>query len=310
MEKNKTAKTIIAICVIALFVAMALYIYTHPSDEGVFIPAEPAPSETAALDIHMLDVGEGLSVLIDAGEYEVLIDGGYAKYGEYISGYIKQYIDGDIEYIISTHSDSDHVGGLTQIYKDYQVNHTIYGDTGKSQQYKNFEEAARDEPSSTFENDKDEVIDLGDGVTLKIIDVVDDDKKTNNNSVISLLDVDGIRVLITGDAEAKTEKLLLGMIGEVDVYVVGHHGSETSSSQAFLDEIRPKYGLISSEGPEGKYKNPDKEVMQRLLSLGTTLYATYRSGEITISIDYGEIHLSPPEQERLTLENYEVRIAA
>ncbi|MDR1358035.1 MAG: hypothetical protein LBJ48_01570, partial [Coriobacteriales bacterium] len=118
-------------------------------------------------------------------------------------------------------------------------------------------------------------------------------------------DVGGIKTLITGDAEDKTEQLLSGRIGDVDIYVVGHHGSETSSSQTFLDEIRPEYGIISSQGPNvGSYDNPDIEVLRRLSKLGTVMYATYRSGTIVATIDGSGISLSPPESEQITPKNY------
>jgi beta-lactamase superfamily II metal-dependent hydrolase len=265
----------------------------------------PSNQSSSSVSIHVFDVGEGLAVLIDNGEAEVVIDGGYARYGEPFSNYIHRYVDGDIEYVIATHSHADHVGGLTQLYGDYQVGHTIYGDTGTSGQYRDFERAATAEPSSDFKNDVTEAIVLSEGVTLSIVDAVDDDRNTNNNSVISVLDVDGIKTLITGDAEDKTEQLLSGRIGDVGIYVVGHHGSETSSSQAFLDEIRPEYGIISSQGPNvGSYDNPDSEVLRRLSALGTMMYATYRSGTITVTIEAGAIRLSPPPSERITPENY------
>jgi beta-lactamase superfamily II metal-dependent hydrolase len=257
------------------------------------------------VSIHVFDVGEGLAVLIDDGKVEVVIDGGYAKYGELLSNYIRRYVDGDIEYVIATHSHADHVGGLARIYADYQVDHTIYGDTGTSRQYKDFEGAATSEPNSDFKNDETETIALSEGVTLSIVDAVDDDKNTNNNSVISVLDVGGIKTLITGDAEDKTEQLLSGRIGDVDIYVVGHHGSETSSSQAFLDEIRPEYGIISRQGPNvGTYNNPDIAVLRRLAGLGTVMYATYRSGTIVATIGANGISLSPPKSERITPDNY------
>jgi competence protein ComEC len=150
---------------------------------------------------------------------------------------------------------------------------------------------------------------LSEGVTLRTIDVIDGAKEANDNSVISLLDVGGRKLLVTGDAQAvntknKAENLLLGEIGRVDVYVVGHHGSETSSSQALLDEIRPAYGIISSEGPHGQYRNPDEGVMKRLAQTGAELYATYRSGNITVTFDDGTVSLSPPASEQLTPQNY------
>jgi beta-lactamase superfamily II metal-dependent hydrolase len=269
------------------------------------IPTAPDTPVSGEVSVHVLNVGEGLSVFIDDGDAEVLIDGGYMKYGEGISGYISDYVDGDIEYVIATHSDGDHVGGLIRIYADYQVDCTIYGDTSRKGNYPKFEAAAQNEPDSVYKNDENETLELSDGVTLRIIDLIDDAGDTNDNSVISLLDVGGQKLIVTGDAQADTENLLLDKIGQVDVYVVGHHGSETSSSQAFLDEIRPEYGIISSAGPEyKKYNNPDIEVLNRLSALGTKMFATYRSGNITITFDNGTISLSPPESQQITPQNY------
>ena len=288
------------VCVITLACVLALTV------AGCTPPTPPTPPPASGeVTIHVFDVGEGLAVLIDAGEVEVVIDGGYKQYGMPFSNYINPYVDGDIEYVIATHSHSDHVGGLAQIYADYQVDHTIYGDTGTSGQYKDFESAAMAETNSDFKNDETKTISLSDEVTLSIVDVIDDDGKTNNNSVISVLDVGGVKTLITGDAEAKAEQPLLGLIGDVDIYVVGHHGSETSSTQGFLDEIKPEYGIISSQGPnKGKYNNPDIEVLKRLSALGTQMYATYRSGTIVVTINGGVMTLSPPPSERITSENY------
>jgi competence protein ComEC len=95
------------------------------------------------------------------------------------------------------------------------------------------------------------------------------------------------------------------LYGNENVYIVGHHGSETSNSQAFLNEIRPEYGIISSAGPEYRgYNNPDIEVLNRLSALGTKMFATYRSGNITVTFDDGAISISPPESQQITPQNY------
>jgi beta-lactamase superfamily II metal-dependent hydrolase len=222
----------------------------------------------------------------------VLIDAGYKQFGGAVSAKIKPYIDGALDYVIATHSHADHVGGLTQIYADYDVKHTIYGDTGTSQQYKNYENAAKTEPGATFKNDEKETINLAAGVTMSILDPTDTDSNTNNNSVITILNANGIKTIITGDAEAKTENLILGQIGDVGIYIVGHHGSETSSSQPFLNEIKPEHAIISSVGPEGKYANPNPGVIERLLGIGSKIYGTHISGDITATIKDGKITIS------------------
>jgi beta-lactamase superfamily II metal-dependent hydrolase len=111
------------------------------------IPPEPKPV-SSTVSVHALDVGDGLSVLIDSGDTEILTDGGYMRYGTYVSECIGGYIDGDLEYVIATHSDSDHVGELIQVYEDYRVNCTIYGNTAATGNYPKFEDAAKGEPNS------------------------------------------------------------------------------------------------------------------------------------------------------------------
>jgi beta-lactamase superfamily II metal-dependent hydrolase len=297
---------IIITCAIALAVALMLgcLVFSAGRQHTVPDPPNPTPSVTDEVTVHVLNVGEGLSVLIDDGEVEVLIDGGYKQYGDDVSEYIGRYVDGAIEYVIATHSDSDHVGGLIQVYADYQVACTIYGNESNTNRYKEFKQAALSEPDSEYRNDTNETFELSEGVILQTIDVIDDDTAANNNSIIALLDTGASRLLVTGDAEEKAERLLSGKIGRVGVYIVGHHGSETSSSQAFLDEIRPTYGIISSAGPSYQYHNPDGEVMKRLSTGGTKLYATYRSDNIIVTFSGSSISLSPPTAEQITPENY------
>ncbi|MDR1043314.1 MAG: MBL fold metallo-hydrolase [Clostridiales Family XIII bacterium] len=271
--------------------------------------SEPAVSNSdettiASAEIHAFDVGEGLALLVDSGQTEIIIDGGYKQYGEPFADYIRPYVDGDIELVVATHSHADHVGGLTAIYDEYQVDKTIYGDEGKSGQFKAFWEAANNEPNSSVINDEDMTIDFDGGLSITTIETVDDDSNTNNNSVVSLLDVGGVKTLVTGDAEDKIERKLAGAIGDVDIYVVGHHGSETSSTQALLEEIRPEVCIISSEGPTKKYENPNWFVMERLLDFTPEIYATYISGNIVVTVDDGDISVPADDGDRLTLDNY------
>jgi competence protein ComEC len=130
---------------------------------------------------------------------------------------------------------------------------------------------------------------------------------------VSVLEADGHKMLVTGDAEDERSKdvqaALVGRLQNerlypIDVYIVGHHGSETSSSAGLLSLINPTFALISSEGPGGQYKNPDITVMERLSAAGATVFSTYRSGDIVIEFGQDGIKLSPSESERLTVENY------
>jgi competence protein ComEC len=88
-------------------------------------------------------VGQGDSIFIDDGAYEVLIDAGTADKGALVSSYIKPYVDGDLDLVIATHAHADHVGGLTQVINDYQVDEIVdSGDTATSKSWQNYRSAA------------------------------------------------------------------------------------------------------------------------------------------------------------------------
>jgi beta-lactamase superfamily II metal-dependent hydrolase len=250
---------------------------------------------------YVFDVGEGQSILIDDKETEVLIDAGHDSDGEGLCSKISEHVaDNTIEYVIATHSHDDHIGGMEDIYEAFAVEHTIYGDIGNTLQFNEFFAAANSKCPDVRE-DENEVIALPEGVTLSIIDVLDGESEANDNSVISVLDVDGKKMLVTGDYEDMASKwrreALIGRLQEsglypVDIYVVGHHGSETSSSGELLELINPAYALISSEGPTGQYKNPDPKVLERLTGVGAEIYETYLNGNIKVTFENGVINIT------------------
>jgi beta-lactamase superfamily II metal-dependent hydrolase len=312
---TKKRRLAIALLIVAILLAAIL--------SGCIRKPVPTPSPDTDFDIvtvYVFAVGEALSVFIDDGDTEVLIDGGKdggkRKNGGTIAELLKENIDdGTLEYVIATHSHIDHVGGLDKdIYGAFHVAHTIYGDKSESGQYTEFWNAANDEENSEVHNDIDEIIRLSDGVTLSIFDILDDNSNTNNNSVISLLDYHGTKMLVTGDAEdeksktvktALTDRLRAEAISNIAVYIVGHHGSETSSSSELLSLIKPTYAIISSVGPNhGNYNNPDISVLERLTAVNAKIYATYVSGDITITFSAAGVNLSPPDSELITVSNY------
>jgi beta-lactamase superfamily II metal-dependent hydrolase len=136
--------------------------------------------------------------------------------------------------------------------------------------------------------------------------ILDGASNTNNNSVVTVLEASGHKMLVTGDAEdEKSKKVRTALLGRlqtenlypIDVYVVGHHGSETSSSAGLLSLIRPTFAVISNEGPSGQYENPDITVMKRLSAAGATVFSTYRSGDVVIEFGRDGIALSPPDRD-------------
>lgn len=237
------------------------------------------------MTVHFIDVGQADSIFIDLGSYEILIDGGNNSDGPLVVNYLRPYVDGDLELIVATHAHEDHVGGLDAVISAYQIDQIIYSDeTSSTVSFRDFLHAAATEPDCKFTGDSDMIFDLGHGAQFKIMELGDGNKEPNENSVVSMIDYHDIEVLFMGDLEAMTEKNNLGKFSDIDVLKVGHHGSRTSTSQAFLDIIKPEVSIISA-GLNNNYSLPNADIITRLHSINSAVYGTFRSGNIIMTTD-------------------------
>lgn len=235
--------------------------------------------------IHFIDVGQGDATLIDCGEVEVLIDGGDNRAGATVVDYIRPFVDGPLDYVIATHPDADHIGGLDDVLNAYDVGEVI--DSGRSTSsatYRDYITAAQSEPGCTFSYDENRTISLGSGTVLSILETGDDWKSANDSSVVAQLVCGNVQVLFTGDMSQTVEEKCLNLFGDIDVLKVGHHGSATSSSAAFLSVVKPEYAVASYK-VGNTYHHPTAEAIQRLTDLGCTVYGTGKSGTIVMTTD-------------------------
>ena len=254
---------------------------------AVVVTKDGKTTELAAgsLGVHFIDVGQADAILIDNGAFEVLIDGGNNKDGMAVVAYLKDYVDGDLDLLIGTHPDADHIGGLDDVLGAYDVRKVIdSGSAKETKTYTDYWTAVTSEPNCTVMEDSDMTLDLGSGVTLTLIETGDGYKDANDNSVVAQLSYGEVSVLLTGDMEKAAEAAALERFGKVTVLKAGHHGSSTSSSQAFLDRVQPQYVIISA-GKNNSYKHPHKEVLERFFAANATVYGTFRSGTIVMTTD-------------------------
>lgn len=242
-------------------------------------------STVTALQVHFIDVGQGDATLIDIGAMEVLIDGGDNKAGKTVVSYLRPYVDGKLEYIIGTHSDADHIGGLDDVLAAYDVGEVIdSGRSASSATYKDYYNAAHNEPGCTFSLDENRTIVLAPGAVLSIIETGDSWTNANDSSVVCQLVYRNTSVLFTGDMSETVEQQNLSLFSDIDVLKVGHHGSATSSSAAFLSVVKPEYAVASYK-VGNTYHHPTASALQRLMACGATVFGTGKSGTIVMTTD-------------------------
>ncbi|MFV0517846.1 MAG: stalk domain-containing protein [Aminipila sp.] len=235
--------------------------------------------------IHFIDVGHGDSIFIDIGKYEILIDGGVTSTGAIVSEYIRPYVDESLDLLVTTHSHMDHVGGLPEIFKYYQIDRVIEsGSSLNTPEWLAYEEAKAQQPDCNITYDEDEVISITDKIQLKIIEALDNQDIENNNSVVSLLQVGDISVLFTGDSQAEAESVILQKVGKVDVFKGAHHGSFNANRKELLDVIQPEYIVISA-GRGMNYNHPHAAAMKRMLATEAIIYGTFKSGTVVMTTD-------------------------
>lgn len=251
----------------------------------------PQPTETGLLPpllIHFIDVGQGDSILVDLGHTEILIDGGGRSPS--VVSYLKEHVDGTLEVMIATHPHADHIGGLIAVLDAFEVQQIWHnGDESTSKTYDEFMDAVENERSEVHIARLHDTIELGE-LSFYVLHPAELGDDTNNNSVILHLSYGNVDFLFTGDAEAEAEGEMMIRssvpVPEVEILKVGHHGSRTSSSEAFLDIAQPEVAIYMA-GEDNRYGHPHAETLAALKAIGAVIYGTDNRGDIVVKTDGG-----------------------
>ena len=247
---------------------------------------EPAVEKTMVTpaEVHFIDVGQGDCTLIDVGETEVLVDCGKADQSTKITGYLEKYVDGDLDILIATHPDEDHIGGLVGILQYYTVDTIV--DSGASKEtttYNNYRDEVERRGIHLME-DEDTAFSLGEGNSLQIIETGDGNIDANEDSVVCVFRCGNVSVLLTGDMGTETEAKNLSKFPKVDVLKAGHHGSAYSTGKALLRKTKPDYVIISA-GKDNDYGHPAPQTLERIQEAGAISYSTIDQGTIIMKTD-------------------------
>lgn len=238
------------------------------------------------LEIDFLDVGQGDATLIKtpAGQ-NILIDGGpngkvIAELGKNLSWW-----DRKIDLIILTHPHDDHVTGLIEVFKRYEVKQILY--TGVSHTAPNYlawlEEVQKEKIKLTI-IDRLQTVDLGGEARLEILYP---DKSflnrqienLNNSSIVVKLVYKKTGFLLTGDAETEVETELLSKNISANLLKIGHHGSDTASGENFLAAVMPNFAVISA-GKDNDFGHPSPRTLKKLDRMSVKVFRTDQKGTV------------------------------
>lgn len=252
------------------------------------------------LEIYFVDVGQGDCTFIRTPTNRtILIDGGGSRSKEFDVGkktllpYILDRGYTKIDYVIISHYDQDHVGGILTIINELKVKNIIIGKQFEdSENYKKFIEIVQLKKINVKVIERGERINIENDLCLDILWPDSKNKITenalNNNSLVFKLIYKNFSIMFTGDIEKIAEEKILEKIDnnllKSDILKVAHHGSKTSSIQEFIEKVKPKIILIGV-GENNMFGHPNKEVLERLKKMSTKIYRTDQNGEITISIN-------------------------
>ena len=234
----------------------------------------PVPGGASNFEVYFIDVGQGdATLIVSSGGNAMLIDGGRSK--ARIRDRLTSLGITDLDAILATHADADHIAGLIEAFAMFEVERFYWnGTTSDTQTFQDLMTAAGAEGIPIVTPTRGDTIPLG-HLSFQVLHPASLTGNGNADSLVTQLSCGTVDIVFTGDAEVSSEQVMLdaGVLSDIELLKVGHHGSRSSTSQAFLDAITPEFGLISA-GLNNQYGHPHQEVVDRLTAAGVQLLFT------------------------------------
>lgn len=250
---------------------------------------------TPYLQVSFLSVGQGDAILIETPEgVQVLIDGGPDSAVLRELAKEMSFFDRTLDMVIGTHQDLDHVGGLVEVLAQYEVTALLLTEgEGASVAAKRFLADATTEGAEVTYARAGQMFTLGASTTLTILSPSDDTTNwdSNTGSIVVLLTYGEVSFLLTGDAPQGIEEYLVQLYGEqleAEVLKLGHHGSNTSSAESFLQAVSPLYAVVSA-GKSNRYGHPHPDVLERVDAATGARVLDTMSGSVSFLTDGSEV---------------------
>ncbi len=239
------------------------------------------------LEVYFFNVGQGDAALAVLGDCAILFDAGTDESEEKLAAYLDRLGIKRLEYVVLSHPHDDHIGGADKVLDRYEVGRVIMPETDSTERCVTELFAALDESSA-------ELIAAAAGdeysigaLTLEVLSPREYTGDANLDSATVKLTYGDTSFLFTGDLEGEAEASLVESAGEklhADVLKVGHHGSASATSEAFLNAVAPSVAVISC-GENNDYGHPHSSVTERLYAYGITVGRTDRGSSIVVISD-------------------------
>lgn len=247
----------------------------------------------STMEVHFIDVGQADAIFIRLPDGQIMqIDAGKNNTGDEITEYIKSQGIEKIDYLIGTHPHEDHIGGLDNVIKAFEIGE-IYmprvssSKTPTTKTYEDVLMAIKDKGKAITAPHAGDIIVQGENYKAEVFSPKREDyDDLNEYSIVIKITYGDAKFLFMGDAEALNEREIVdaGYDVNADVLKLGHHGSSTSSTEKFLKEVSPDYAVISC-GKGNSYGHPHDEIVERCNNLNIKMLRTDNDGNIIMKTD-------------------------
>lgn len=287
-RKKKKDKMLYSIVITLIVIAGTFFgkenVETNITNTAIFDNMESSDE----MQVHFIDVGQADSILVKAdGEY-MLIDAGNNEDGDLVVNYLKQEGVDRLKYVIATHPHEDHIGGMDDVINNFDIDTIFMPDSvHTTKTYEDVLNAIANHNLDITVPTVGDQYEIGGASFVILSPNGDEDEGNLNNVSIGIKLVNGNNsFLMCGDAEEAEEKEILqnGIDISAQVYKVSHHGSNTATTQEFLDAISPEYAVIEC-GENNNYGHPHAETLEKLANMGVEVFRTDLNGTIIATSD-------------------------
>ncbi|RLL40357.1 MBL fold metallo-hydrolase [Oceanobacillus piezotolerans] len=263
----------------------------------IFFPITAHAEKESGMNVHFIDVGQGDSILIETpSDKTILIDAGPPEAGEKVVTYLKEKHIKEIDLLIATHPDYDHIGGLPKVMREFKVKQIL--DTGKfhlTKSFANYMKEIRKQDIPTAIAKKNQTIRLDTKVKIKVLNAHGKNKNNNQSSIALKISYKEVDFMLMSDVEIEQEVEIMNNNIEAEVVKVAHHGSDTSTSFPFLRTVKPQIAILTYS-VNNHYGHPVERVIENLDRIDALIYSTASYGDIVINTDGEHLIVLPKRQ--------------